>query len=116
MTSGRLPTLDSITTAAADFRRARIELPRLAPPFGQALLTGTLHISPNKGTQTSAFDGRIDEMSPRIVRCLIRELSLHKLAIYPGVCRKRFRCPRAAHLRVSLGLNDVSVRSLAALA
>ena len=45
-----------------------------------------------------------------------RELSLHKLAIYSGVCRERFRCPRAAHLRVSLSLYDVSVRSLAALA
>ncbi len=42
--------------------------------------------------------------------------TLHKLVIYSGVCRERFRCPRAAHLRVSLSLYDVSVRSLAALA
>lgn len=33
-----------------------------------------------------------------------------------GVCRERFRCPRAAHLRVSLGLYGVSVRSLAVVA
>ena len=39
-----------------------------------------------------------------------------KLVIYRGVCRERFRCLRATHLRISLGLYDVSVRSLAALA
>jgi hypothetical protein len=42
-----------------------------------------------------------------------RELSLRKLVIYLGVCWERFRCPRATHLRISLGLYDVSVRSLA---
>ena len=29
---------------------------------------------------------------------------LHKLVNYSGVCRERFRCLRAAHLRVSLSL------------
>ena len=32
-----------------------------------------------------------------------------KLVIYRGVCRERFRCLRATHLRISLGLYDVSV-------
>ena len=34
----------------------------------------------------------------------VRELSLHKLAIYLGVCRERFCHLRLAHLRVSPGL------------
>ena len=33
----------------------------------------------------------------------------HKLVIYRGVCRERFRCLRATHLRISPGLYDVSV-------
>ena len=32
-----------------------------------------------------------------------------KLVIYRGVCRERFRCLRATHLRISPGLYDVSV-------
>ena len=34
------------------------------------------------------------------------------LTIYRGVCRERFRCLRATHLRISLGLYDVSVQCL----
>ena len=34
------------------------------------------------------------------------------LTIYRGVCRERFRCLRATHLRISLGLYDVSVYCL----
>ena len=34
---------------------------------------------------------------------------LRKLVIYRGVCRERFRCLRATHLRISPGLYDVSV-------
>ena len=82
------------TTASADFYKHDPGHPgrpafRASPTHGYAL-----QISPNKS----------------------RELSLRKYAIYPGVCRKRFRLPRQAHLRISLGLNNVSVRYLAALA
>ena len=35
-----------------------------------------------------------------------------KLVIYRGVCRERFCCHEAAHLRISLGLYDVSVHCL----
>ena len=45
-----------------------------------------------------------------------RALSLHKLAVYLGVCRDRFRCRSTTDLWISLSLYDVSVRSLAALA
>lgn len=82
------------TTAFADFCSHAAGHPAgpafQAKPYSRV----RLQISPNKG----------------------RELSLHKCVVYRGVCRIRLRSQRSTRHRVSLGLYDVSVRHLAALA